>query len=304
MAVYDGAAYLPEMLDSLGAQIHQNWEFLASDDGSQDDSRAVLERFAATRPEGQIRIVVGPGQGFVANFLTALARLDPARPQWLAFADQDDVWLPHRLSGGLQALVGLDCPALAAGPVWSVGPDLAGRRLSGGWQGAASFRNALVQNIVQGNTMLANPAATRLLITAAQRVVATGHWPVTHDWWAYQMVTGAGGTVLQVPAPSLLYRQHSGNAIGVNSGPLAALRRLIVALQGARSVRSARNSAALGCCATLLTSEARTALNAFDHLRAARTPWHRLTALHQLRPQRQTSTGTVALWLAALAGHI
>lgn len=304
MAVYDGAAYLPGMLDSLGAQTHRDWELLASDDGSRDSSRAVLQRFAATRPEGQMRIVAGPAQGFVANFLTALTRLDPARPQWLAFADQDDVWMPQRLSDGLQALTGLNRPALAAGPVWSVRSDLTGRRLAGGWRGAASFRNALVQNIVQGNTMLANPAATRLLITAAQRVAAAGHWPVSHDWWAYQIVTGAGGTMRQVPTPGLLYRQHSSNAIGVNAGPRAALRRLIAALGGARSVWSARNSAALGCCATLLTPEARTALDAFDHLRAARTPWQRLAALHQLRPRHQTRTGTVALWLAALAGRI
>ena len=41
---------------------------------------------------------------------------------------------------------------------------------------------------------------------------------VAHDWWAYQLVSGAGGTVIYDPEPLVAYRQHSGNLIGGNLG--------------------------------------------------------------------------------------
>ena len=48
---------------------------------------------------------------------------------------------------------------------------------------------------------------------------------VAHDWWAYQLVSGAGGTVIYDPEPFVAYRQHAGNLIGGNQG---------LARQGAR----------------------------------------------------------------------
>ena len=48
MAVRNGAQTLPAQLDSLAAQSHANWRLIASDDGSTDGSRAILQRFAAT----------------------------------------------------------------------------------------------------------------------------------------------------------------------------------------------------------------------------------------------------------------
>lgn len=304
MGVYNGASYLRDMLDSLAQQDHPDWKLLVSDDTSTDHSTTILQDFSATRPEGQVLLRSGPARGFTLNYLTLLAGLDTDTSRWLAFADQDDVWLPQRLSRGLKALDEVTTPALAAGPVWCVRADLSQRRISGGWPGQTGFRNALVQNVVQGNAMLANPAAARLLIEGARRVLQTGHIPVTHDWWAYQIVTGAGGQVRKVTQPTVLYRQHAGNMIGANDTPVATVRRVRMALQGRQRDWAAANCAALSSCLPLLTPQARALLHSFETLRATSNPLRKARALMRLRPVRQTGAGTLAFWAAAVLGWV
>lgn len=305
MGVFNGASYLQDMLESLVQQDHLDWTLLVSDDMSTDHSPTILQDFLATRPEGQVRLQSGPARGFTLNYLTLLAGLDSNTPQWLAFADQDDVWLPQRLSRGLKALDGVTAPALAAGPVWCVLEDLSQRRISGGWPGKTGFSNALVQNVVQGNTMLANPAAARLLIEGARLVLQGGHIPVTHDWWTYQLVTGAGGEVRKVTQPMVLYRQHANNMIGANDTLFAKLHRMRKALQGRQRKWVNTNYAALSSCQPLLSPPARAALHSFDVLCATTTsPLCKAIELMRLRPVRQTSIGTVCLWLAILCGQL
>ena len=304
MGVLNGAGFLPEMLDSLAQQTCPDWSLLASDDGSQDGSRAILERFAARMGDGRVTVVDGPRRGFAANFLSALARLSPEQAGHLAFADQDDVWLPERLSAGLRLLADHPAPRLVAGPVWVASGDMTQRRLAGGWPRAALFRNALVQNVVQGNTMMANPAATRLLIAAARRLQVTGRIPVAHDWWAYQIITGAGGRVLKLPNAHVLYRQHERNLIGANDTLRARIRRLARAARGGQRSWLSTNLAVLRDCADLLTPEALAALNDCTRLHESRNPIIRHRALVRLRPFRQTRRGTLALWVAGIVGGL
>jgi len=54
--------------------------------------------------------VAGPKRGAAANFLSLLRRAPERTPEghWLAFSDQDDVWLPDKLSRGIAALEALE----------------------------------------------------------------------------------------------------------------------------------------------------------------------------------------------------
>ncbi|MGC8477317.1 MAG: glycosyltransferase, partial [Acetobacteraceae bacterium] len=78
-------------------------------------------------------------------------------------------------------------------------------------------------NVAVGCTLVLNPAAAALL---AQSRPPPGFF---HDWWAYALVTAAGGACLCDPAEVILYRQHGANLVGAARGParraLAALRR-------------------------------------------------------------------------------
>src|SRR5690606_39349450 len=78
-----------------------------------------------------------------------------------------------------------------------------------------SFANALMQNITGGNTMVFNDAARQLLL----EVPATQPL-VIHDWWTYIVVSAVGGAICFDPYPSVRYRQHGANLIGMSvEGP-------------------------------------------------------------------------------------
>ena len=70
MGTMNGARFLPEQLDSLAAQAHQNWFLIASDDGSTDDTLRILQAYQAKWPTGKLIIREGSKQGFCANFLS------------------------------------------------------------------------------------------------------------------------------------------------------------------------------------------------------------------------------------------
>lgn len=95
MATYNGAKYLREQLDSLAAQTLLPYELVICDDGSTDATLEIAEHFAATA-QFPVRIYRNEiNLGYADNFLKAASLCEG---DWIAFCDQDDVWLPHKLN--------------------------------------------------------------------------------------------------------------------------------------------------------------------------------------------------------------
>ena len=70
LCTYHGQHYLADQLESFAAQTHANWEVWASDDGSQDDTHAILKNYESQWDSGRLSVHFGPSEGFVANFLS------------------------------------------------------------------------------------------------------------------------------------------------------------------------------------------------------------------------------------------
>lgn len=300
MATRNGAANLGAQLASFVAQTHPPAQVIVSDDGSGDGTLALLARFGAEHPGLGLRVITGPRRGAAANFLHLLRAL-PADCGAVAFADQDDVWLPDKLARGLRALrdVPEGCPALVGGRSYVCDAQLGRRRLSRMGPDLPSFRHALVQNFAGGNTMMLNAAGARLLRAAAPEAGRI----VMHDWWAYQIVSGAGGTVIFDRAPLVLYRQHGGNQIGANAGLRAGLRRLGWLLKGRFRRWNAINLRALGASAHRLTPENRAMLRDFGAMQRAGLV-RRMALLWRLGLFRSGMSGRLSLWMAVLLGRV
>ena len=295
MGTRNGARFLEAQLASIAAQSHAAWRLHVSDDGSDDATPAIVAGFAAGPGAGRVTLRAGPRRGFAANYL-ALAADPGLRADFFAFADQDDVWHPDRLARGLARLAALptERPALIGGRTRLV--DEGGRPLglSPEFRAPPGFGNALVQSIAGGNTMLFNAAAKRLFeAVPGVRVVA-------HDWWAYQLVSGAGGTVLYDPSPLVDYRQHGGNLIGGNQGLGARLARLRLLLAGRLAEYTDLNLAALEAAAPVLTTAARAKVALLREARD-RGFFGRLARMRRLALYRQTRGGTLSLWFATAA---
>ncbi|UOA29055.1 glycosyltransferase [Pseudosulfitobacter sp. DSM 107133] len=290
----NGAAHLGAQLDSYVAQTHGDWDLWVSDDGSDDATRDILETFARNHGAGRtIRIIDGPQQGVAANFLSLLCHPDlPAQP--VALSDQDDVWLPEKLALGLRDLGGA-APCLYGAQSVHVDEDLTpiGHSLGGG---TAGFGNALVQNIVSGHSAMMNAAALALVRAAG----VPGGIPY-HDWWLYQLISGAGGHVIVRPDKVLLYRQHGTNTMGSHQGTRALLTRLGQLLGTTFGGWVAANTTALRRCETVLNPSARTVLS---DLQSHKRGPARLRVFRRHGITRQGRLGTAALYLAVLLGRV
>lgn len=299
MAVYNGAPTLPEQLDSFVAQSHNEWHVVASDDGSQDASKDILNAFRTTHGAHRMTVIDGPGRGAAQNFLHLLRHIanQPDVPRWIAFSDQDDVWLPDKIARAINALEKQppQRPALYCARTWITCDQLSKRRISPPRPQAPDFRNALVQNIAAGNTIVLGPAAVDLVLRAVRKVKDV----VVHDWWLYQLITGAGGYVIHDDMPCLLYRQHAGNEIGVNDTIRARIYRLFRLLRGDFRSWNRTNIAALRATATLIDPAERARLDGFAQLSSLPLR-KRLSLLRDLQLYRQTTGGTLTLWFAVV----
>jgi glycosyltransferase involved in cell wall biosynthesis len=94
MATFNGEKYIQEQLKSLAGQTHKPYELVVCDDGSADATLSIVDAFSRKAPF-PVRIHRNDANlGYPDNFLKA-AKL--CKGDWVAFCDQDDVWLPNKL---------------------------------------------------------------------------------------------------------------------------------------------------------------------------------------------------------------
>lgn len=298
MASYNGARYLPAQLDSILAQSWTDWRLIVSDDGSTDGTRQVVADHAA-RTAGKISLIEGPTRGATANFLHLIRQVDPQG--WIAFSDQDDVWKTDKLARAAAHLARQNGPAIYAARTTIC--DEALRELSPAphFPGPFGFRNALIQACLPGNTTVANTEALAILQRGAAAADAAG--VISHDWWVYQILAGAGAAIHRDAAQVLLYRQHRQNVMGRNDTARAKAARASMLFDGSFADWLGRNQTALEAAADLMLPENREVLRRFGDLLTA--PGYRaLAEMRRLHLYRQSRAGTAAVMAAALAGRL
>ena len=127
---YNAARFLPEQLASVRAQTYPDWEQWVVNDGSTDETSAIIAAAAAADP--RVRPVYQANQGAHAARNAALARADG---RFIAFLDADDLWRPEKLErqiGFMQwsgyaityhwyRTIDVDGSFLSGGPIWMPG---------------------------------------------------------------------------------------------------------------------------------------------------------------------------------------
>ena len=299
LATYNGAPYLDEQLASIENQTYPAIDIWISDDGSTDATLEVLECWRQKWSKGTFTILAGPRKGYAENFRSLI--VNPAIvSEYYAFSDQDDHWESGKLAASVEWIkqnresgprlfcsrtlaVTEDGEAIGPSPLFKRKPD---------------FRNALTQSLAGGNTMLFNRAAHDLLARTARRVGF-----VSHDWWVYLVISGAGGAVHYSPEMLVRYRQHVNNTFGSNIGTMARLRRLRLLFQGQLGEWTARNMEGLARNRDVLTEDAVRAFELYDRVRRS-NPLGRLYYLVRSGAYRQTFIDQMGLYAAAIMGKI
>lgn len=298
LATYNGAEYLCQQLESISRQTHDNWLIAVSDDGSSDTTLELLSHYRERLGESRLLVFTGPGRGFASNFLSLIYEKSIVA-DYFAFSDQDDCWHPDRLEKALRWLQEIDRtqPALYCGRTHLINNSGESMGYSPVFDRTPAFKNALVQSIAGGNTMVFNSAARQLLAQAGPLSV------VSHDWWSYMLISGAGGRVNYDSQPSIDYRQHGGNLVGANSRMIDRIHRLKRMFAGHFKLWNDSNINALNNCQHLLTQEHRNTLNEFSTARQA-SLFARCKGVLKSGVYRQTTPGNLGLVAATLLGKI
>lgn len=210
MATYNGERHLREQLDSIAAQTLLPCELRIGDDGSTDRTADIIAEFARSAPFPVEFHLNKPRRGYGDSFLETAKRCSG---DYIAFCDQDDVWLPHKLERCHEALgrTSGEAPTLVAHAAEIVRADLTrtgrtepahprdkvcgplARALDWGPLGCTQvFRRELVCEI----------AISKRAPTILAKVD-----PYPHDWWI-GILGNVLGTTIEIAQPLSLYRRH------------------------------------------------------------------------------------------------
>lgn len=220
MCTFNGGRYLQEQLESIASQTCQPSELIVCDDGSTDDTLAILKKFRGsaafpvTIVQNEIRM------GSTRNFDQAIAT---AQGEFIALCDQDDRWLPQKLERLSACLI--DNPFL--GGVFSDAEliDGNGRRAGGTLFERHKFTSAKQRSFV------GCPTATLLkhdVVTGATLMFRSSIRPYcspipsswVHDGWLAWMLS-LHSRVTLISEPLIEYRIHAGQQLGIGSATAA-----------------------------------------------------------------------------------
>ncbi len=208
MSTFNGERYVEEQLRSILVQLPPDGRVIVRDDGSTDQTVARIRDLGDSR----VAIILGENIGFARSFLTLMS-MAPVDADMYMLSDQDDVWLPVKIERAWDHLRGhAEQPALYCSRLQLVDVNLQPIQLSFACLRPPSFQNALTENIVTGCTAAFNLSALNLV-----KIAGDARQIYFHDWWLY-LVVCAFGKVIVDPEPTILYRQHGQNVIGMGAG--------------------------------------------------------------------------------------
>lgn len=214
MATYNGAGYLARQLESLASQEKLPLELVVCDDGSTDETVSILEKYSETAPFPTRIYRNETNLGFADNFLKAASLCNG---DFIAFCDQDDVWLPNKLKDACDAIqkqpeVQLVLQNAYICNEWldkserifpkMIPPGHYGKQSQFGFWVWLGFLQTVRASILETAAHIDRP-----------RNYYPGHKLMSHDKLTCLLANALGGIVV-LPEPAALYRRHSNALTG------------------------------------------------------------------------------------------
>lgn len=229
LAAYNGHRWLEEQVASILQQESVDVTLYVSVDKSSDGTEALVDSLASS--DDRIK-VLAHGQRFggaARNFYRLVKDVDVSSFDFTCFADQDDIWNRDKLLRAANAISAFKVHAYSSNVMafWADG------------------RRQLItksQTQVQYDYLFeaAGPGCTYVFqrdLMVAIRTQICAQWEqvqqvTLHDWYCYAFSRASGYRWYIDPEPSMLYRQHEKNQVGINSGLGAFKRRIAQVADG------------------------------------------------------------------------
>lgn len=204
MATFNGERHLAEQLRSILEQSHPPAEIVIGDDGSVDRTLEVIDEVAASTPV-PIRATVNRERlGYGENFMQTAAR---AKGDFIAFADQDDVWFPQKLEWAVTALQEPD--AMLWVGAWTIADEelrpVPNRRFRTGFAQKSAL--AYPMHVAHGTRMVLDARMLHYLPPERRPVSVYADGLAHQDEWAV-FAAHVLGRIVYDPRPCMFYRRH------------------------------------------------------------------------------------------------
>lgn len=223
MSTFNGEQFLNKQIQSIRSQDYTNWILLIHDDGSTDNTIKIINNFLELDNRIQLVTDLQGHLGVKKSFLSLCFKEDA---DFYMFSDQDDIWLPSKISKLLNAIQGenQEIPILIHSDYQTVNKD--GEKINGylsGYQDT-ELEELLLKNNVTGCTCLFN-RSLKNCVQAKKNEIDYSRM-IMHDWWL-AIIASAFGKVMYFPEVTVLYRQHSNNVVGAVTANNSFLQRLL-----------------------------------------------------------------------------
>lgn len=210
MSTYNGEKYLKQQLDSIFAQDYQDFTLYVRDDGSKDNTAAILHDYQKKISDpGRMIIKEEKNVGFCESFFELL-RMSDSGDYW-AFCDQDDVWYNGKLRHALNWMEKQkkEIPLLYhSGLVFSdEALNIKNDYSINGYK--FDFQKAITSNIFYGFSMVINRELRDCLLQCDSKEI------LYHDWFAAMIATGFGKYYFSEDIDSI-HRIHDANTSPTN----------------------------------------------------------------------------------------
>ena len=304
LAYYKGQKYIKQQIKSIVNQNLNNVSLtiFISEDCSNENSSIFKSSFFNNIKNFQIfHRKCSKKLGYALNFLNALKDINKEF-DYYCFSDQDDIWLPNKLENALKKIHNHSTkdPILYCGRTTYYDENCK-NKLGDSilFKKKPCFKNAIVQSIAGGNTMFFNKTSADLIISSIYNNFRT----VSHDWWCYQIISGAGGKIFYDKNSYVKYRQHKNNLLGSNNTFSDVTFRIFFIIIGKWKTWNNINLISLCKNKHLLTKENQFTLEKFRSLRKEKF-FKRFYLFLSCGVFRQTIFGNTALAFAIVFNRV
>ena len=212
MATYNGRKYVADQIESILENLNENDELIISDDGSNDGTDFILEKYALE--DARIKVLNGPKKGVIKNFEYGLYN---ANNDIIYLSDQDDIWAPDKIKTINSIFDNNSEITCVLHDVKVVDENL--QILLPSFFKFRGSKVGLVSNLIKNSYMGSAMAFRRRMLSA---ILPIPERIPMHDQWI-GLVNEAKGKSIMLDMPLGLYRRHSNNVSELEHGRIVEM---------------------------------------------------------------------------------
>jgi rhamnosyltransferase len=228
MATYNGEKYLHQQMDSVLGQENVDVSVFVRDDRSSDTTVAIIQEYS--RQTGKVFLLDTVEHQLYAakNFMSLVRDVDLSGMDYMAYCDQDDIWLPRKLHAAVTAITEQQADCYASNLLMGdadakvvANKSLLSKLVNYIFNYKTSKKlpyDFYFESASAGCTLVLNRQAALYLQKMLTEWFAEIPVRASHDWSTYAITRLQGFDWYIDHQSYIIYRQHAENAYGANQG--------------------------------------------------------------------------------------